>query len=144
MPGLNPKYLRSAYDMNAYVLVIAIRPSDGDVKPGAPLGSFRKEKANVGTMFPLHPPSPHIHTHTLEHSNSSQTPYTYSYTSSSNIRQSGVEIERSQFRLYTIAAESKSLGCHKGGHQGCQTKLKAGPEIYCEFKKNKQAITTSF
>ena len=27
------------------VLLIAIRPSDGDVKPGGPLGSFREEQA---------------------------------------------------------------------------------------------------
>ena len=27
------------------VLLIAIRPSDGDVKPGSPLGAFREEKA---------------------------------------------------------------------------------------------------
>ena len=27
------------------VLLIAIRPSDGDVKPGGPLGAFRKEQA---------------------------------------------------------------------------------------------------
>ena len=32
IPGLNPKYLRSSY-----VLLIEIRRSDGDVKPG---GSF--------------------------------------------------------------------------------------------------------
>ena len=43
MPGLNTKSLRRAYDVKAYVLLIAIRPSDGDVKLGGPLGAFRKE-----------------------------------------------------------------------------------------------------
>ena len=36
---LNPKSLRRAYDVKVYVLLIAIRPLDGDIKPGA----FRKE-----------------------------------------------------------------------------------------------------
>ena len=31
--GLNPKF--SAYDLMAFVLLIAIRPSGGHVKPGA-------------------------------------------------------------------------------------------------------------
>ena len=42
IPGLNPKFLRSAYDVKARVLLIAIRPSDGDVMPGGPFGDFRK------------------------------------------------------------------------------------------------------
>ena len=41
-PGLNPKSLRSAYEVKAYVLLIAIRPKDGDVKPDGPRGAFRK------------------------------------------------------------------------------------------------------
>ena len=41
--GLNPKSLHSAYDVKVYMLLIAIRLSDGDIKPGDPLGSFRKE-----------------------------------------------------------------------------------------------------
>ena len=53
--GLNFKPLRSAYGVEAYVLLIAIRSSDGDVKPGDPLDSFRKEQANDGSGFPLHP-----------------------------------------------------------------------------------------
>ena len=32
IPRSNPKSLRSAYDVKAYVLLVAIRPSDGDVK----------------------------------------------------------------------------------------------------------------
>ena len=31
IPGLNPKYLRSAYDVEAYVLLIAMRPSNEDL-----------------------------------------------------------------------------------------------------------------
>ena len=38
--GLNPKYLRSEYDVKTYVLLIVIRQSDGNVKPGGPLGAF--------------------------------------------------------------------------------------------------------
>ena len=35
-------YVEKAYST---VLLIAIRPSDGDVKPGGPLGAFREEQA---------------------------------------------------------------------------------------------------
>lgn len=38
--GLNPKFLRSAYDVKAYLLLIAIRLSDGDVKSGGLLCAF--------------------------------------------------------------------------------------------------------
>ena len=41
IPGLNPKSLCSAYDVTAYVLLKAIRPSEGDVKSGDLLGVFR-------------------------------------------------------------------------------------------------------
>jgi hypothetical protein len=41
--GSNPKSLSSANYVKAYVLLIAIRQSDGDVKPGGHLGAFRKE-----------------------------------------------------------------------------------------------------
>jgi hypothetical protein len=40
-PGLNPKYFRNANDVEAYVLFMGIRPSDGDVKPDDPLDAFR-------------------------------------------------------------------------------------------------------
>ena len=43
IPALNPKFLRTAYDVKAYVLLIAIRPSDEDVKTGGPLSAFRYE-----------------------------------------------------------------------------------------------------
>ena len=55
------------------VLLIAIRPSDGDVKPGDPLGAFREEQAMSRHRVP---PSPFL-------SSSSQTTqlhYTNSYT----------------------------------------------------------------
>ena len=58
------------------VLLIAIRPSDGDVKPGGPLGAFREEQA-----MSLHQvsPSPFLssssHTTQLHYTNS----YTYSH-----------------------------------------------------------------
>ena len=44
---MNPKSLRSSYDEK--VLLIVIRPSDGDVKVGEPLHNFRKELINAGT-----------------------------------------------------------------------------------------------
>ena len=43
IPLLNPKSLHSVYDVKAYLLSVAIRPSDGDVKPGGSLGAFQKE-----------------------------------------------------------------------------------------------------
>jgi len=42
IPGLNPKSHCSAYDMKAYVLLIAIRPLGVDVKPGGPFVNFVK------------------------------------------------------------------------------------------------------
>ena len=57
------------------VLVIAIRPSDGDVKPGGPLGAFREEQAMSRHRVS---PSPFLssssHTTRLHYTNS----YTYS------------------------------------------------------------------
>ena len=46
--------------MKAYV-VIATRFSYGVVKPGGPLGYFRKESTNAGTDFPLETSSLHNH-----------------------------------------------------------------------------------
>ena len=37
IPGLNPKFLRSSYDVKSYVLLIAICLSDGDVKLDGPV-----------------------------------------------------------------------------------------------------------
>ena len=49
------------------VLLIAIRPSDGDVKPGGPLGAFRE----AGTGFHLLP--------SFLHHLTTQLHYTYSH-----------------------------------------------------------------
>ena len=58
------------------VLLIAIRPSDGDVKPGGPLGGFREEQAMSRHRVS---PSPFLssssHTTQLHYTNS----YTYSH-----------------------------------------------------------------
>ena len=56
------------------VLLIAIRPSDGDVKPGGPLGAFREEQA-----MSRHPvsPSPFL---SSSASRTTQLHYTNSYT----------------------------------------------------------------
>ena len=58
------------------VLFIAIRPSDGDVKPGGPLGAFREEQAMSQHWVS---PSPFLssssHTIQLHYTNS----YTYSH-----------------------------------------------------------------
>ena len=43
IPGLNLKTLPKAYDVKAYVSLIAICPSDGDAKPGGPFDAFRKQ-----------------------------------------------------------------------------------------------------
>ena len=43
------------------ILLIAIRSSDGDVKPGGPLGAFREEQAMSRTGFHLLPSFHHHH-----------------------------------------------------------------------------------
>ena len=64
---LNPKSLRSACDMKAYALLIAICPSD--VRPSGPIDAFRKEEAS--TRITHHPSLPPIHhIYTLHHSTS--------------------------------------------------------------------------
>ena len=55
------------------VLLIAIRPSDGDVKPGGPLGAFKKEQAMSRHRVS---PSPIL----LSSSHITQLHYTNSYT----------------------------------------------------------------
>ena len=53
------------------VLLIAIRPSDGDVKPGGPLGAFREEQAmSRHWVFHL---LPSFHHHPTQHNNTTQT-----------------------------------------------------------------------
>ena len=56
IPGLNNKSLRSAFSVKAYVLLTAIRSSDGDVQPGGPLGAFRNSRFLLPTSGPrIHP-----------------------------------------------------------------------------------------
>ena len=74
MPGLNSKPFRSIgpYMLRKHIiLLIAIRPSDGDVKPGGPLGAFREEQAMSRQRVS---PSP-LHSSSSHYTNS----YTYSY-----------------------------------------------------------------
>ena len=74
-PGLNSKPFRSIYVEKAQLL-IAIRPSDRDVKSGGPFGAFREERA-MSRYRVL--PSPFLssssHTTQLHYTNS----YTYSH-----------------------------------------------------------------
>ena len=51
------------------VLLIAILPSDGDVKPGGPLGAFREEQAMSRHRFHL----PSFHHHTKQHNYTTRT-----------------------------------------------------------------------
>ena len=60
IPGLNPKSLSSAYGVKKYVLLLAIRSSDGDVKPGGPL-VLSKIIVNADTEFFRHSSLPDIH-----------------------------------------------------------------------------------
>ena len=82
------------------ILLIAIRPSDGDVKPGGPLGAFREEQ----TMS-LHrvSPSPFLssssHTTQLHYTNS----YTYSHP---NLKLSPVH--------YTDTHPTRNVVCPSG------------------------------
>ena len=57
------------------VLLIAIRPSDGDVKPGGPLSAFRKEHA-----ISRHRVSPSPFLSSSSSSHTTQLHYTNSYT----------------------------------------------------------------
>ena len=50
------------------VLLIAIGPSDGDVKPGGPLGAFREEQA-----MSRHRVSPSPFHHPIQHNYTTQT-----------------------------------------------------------------------
>ena len=56
--------------------MIAIRPSDGDVKPGGPLGAFREEQAMSGHLVS---PSPFLSSSSSS-SHTTQLHYTNSYT----------------------------------------------------------------
>ena len=61
---VNPKSLPSAYDVKAYVLLIAILPSNEDVKPIGPLAVFQKSRLMSAPGFSsIHHPyiTTHIH-----------------------------------------------------------------------------------
>ena len=77
MPELNPISFRSAYDIKKYLLLIAIPPSDGDVRPDDPFGDFWKQKTNTSTGFPLYPSTPYIYQLSLIHYTTVQQ-YTHS------------------------------------------------------------------
>ena len=72
-PGLNSKPFCSTYVEKAYSTV---RQSDGDVKPGGPLGAFREEQAMSRHRVSSSPfLSPSSHTTQLHYTNT----YTYSH-----------------------------------------------------------------
>ena len=50
--------------------MIAIRPSDGDVKPGGPLGAFREEQAMMRHRVS---PSPFLSSYPAQHNYTTQT-----------------------------------------------------------------------
>ena len=52
-PGLNPKSLRSEYTVNAYVFLIAIRQSDGDIKLGVSLLLFDRSRLLMTSDFTI-------------------------------------------------------------------------------------------
>ena len=55
------------------VLLIVIRPSDGDVKSGGPLGAFREEQAMSRHRGLLSPFFHHHHRHSTQHNYITQT-----------------------------------------------------------------------
>ena len=61
IPGLNSKSLHSIYVGKKCILLIAIRPFEGDVKSGGPFGTFDKSRLMPvpGFSFPFS--SPHIY-----------------------------------------------------------------------------------
>ena len=65
---LRPVY--SMYVEKFIILLIAIRPSDGDVKPGGPLGAFREEQAMNRHRVS---PSPSFHPHPAQYNYTTQT-----------------------------------------------------------------------
>ena len=52
IPGLDPKSFHAACDVKAYVLLMAIRPPDGDVKPDSQFVIFEKIKLMASPDFP--------------------------------------------------------------------------------------------
>ena len=70
-PGLNSKPFRSTYVEKAYCTDDSDSSSDGDVKPGHPLGAFREEQAM--SRLRVSPPSLSSSSHTLQHNYTTQT-----------------------------------------------------------------------
>ena len=56
------------------VLLIAIRSSDGDIKPGGPLGAFREEQTMSRHLLPS------FHYHRTQHNYTTQTVKFYTYS----------------------------------------------------------------
>ena len=65
---LNSKSLRSAYDVKAYVLLTAIRPSDGRVKPNKSWCFSKKSRLMSESGFPFTLPHLLFIIHTLHRS----------------------------------------------------------------------------
>ena len=76
-----PQYIYVEKVYNS-LLLIAIRPSDGDVKPGGPLGAFLEEQAMSRHWVS---PSPfHHHHHSTQHNYTTKTvTHTVTLTSTS-------------------------------------------------------------
>ena len=68
--GLNPKPLRSACEVKAYILLIAIRSYDGDIKPDGLLGTFEKSRLMPASSFSFTLPRLIFVTHKLHHNTS--------------------------------------------------------------------------
>ena len=74
IPSFLHTHLIHFVSFHCIVLLIAIRPSDGDVKPGGPLGAFREAHA-MSRVAPSPSLSASSHTTQLHYTNS----YTYSH-----------------------------------------------------------------
>ena len=102
--GLNSKPFRSIYVEKAYssLLLTAIRPSDGDVKPGGPLCAFHEEQAMTRHQVS---PSPF-------HSSSSRTPQ-HNYTTQ---RATHTVTLTSTFSstLYRYSSHTRNVVCPNG------------------------------
>ena len=75
--ALNPKSFRSASDVKEYVQLVAISPSDGDVKPSGPLGAYDKSSLISTPDFTLTLPQLTfiIHYTTIQHTHTHIHPW---------------------------------------------------------------------
>ena len=64
---LNIKFLHSVYVVKAYVLLTAIRPSNGEAKPDCPLDAFRKSRLCRHRISPSSSHFNHSYNTTFEH-----------------------------------------------------------------------------